>query len=533
MRGTQIMMLGLAAVLLVAGAVALTTADEGDAVNDIGTFTWYPNLSDENNAYSAVNMHIQDHNDVQSFEHIYVMMGATINITIDRYRPGDEINPSPQHLEASPDDGNHDDIGISISSDGLSATGTIDAYGHYNIRAYITNSHSGNTSFHTVQIICYDAPQYVTDIEWSGDTVYDVGDEIYITATGLPDDVDDPRIRFTVLSGEDCLTDAGFGIVGGPFTATTVAAGTVRLQGEAVDDGGYSETITITINAPDPVNIGIEGPTSIDPGDEFRLVADVTGGNPAHSSHGLVSWSVVSGSEYVTLDPMQINNSIFGTGKAPGTAVFRATVVGDESITADWSITVESFGAVVPTSIQLTGPGNLMVGDTGTVYASVIPTNAPNRGILWSIEGGGNLIEYEDSMTYRGGMLEITAVAAGTVTIVATSTADNAVTATYTLTILSPESDDVRGTLQINSVVQALADMAFGGNTTIAGIVIYAAIVLGIFLLIREPLPVLIISMPVTLILTSLRVLSTDLTILLIIVSVLGLALLARNVWRD
>ena len=302
------------------------------------------------------------------------------------------------------------------------------------------------------------------------------------------------------------------------------------FQAESKEDSSITQTWTMQVLSS---SISIEGPTSIEVGEDFRLTGTVVDGSGDGQPNHQVTWSVVSGSEYVTLDPMQINNSIFGTGKAPGTAVFRATVVGDESITADWSITVESFGAVAPTSIQLTGPGNLMVGDTGTVYASVIPTNAPNRGILWSIEGGGNLIEYEDSMTYRGGMLEITAVAAGTVTIVATSTADNAVTATYTLTILSPESDDVRGTLQINSVVQALADMAFGGNTTIAGIVIYAAIVLGIFLLIREPLPVLIISMPVTLILTSLRVLSTDLTILLIIVSVLGLALLARNVWRD
>ena len=247
----------------------------------------------------------------------------------------------------------------------------------------------------------FEIAQLVTDIEWSGETVYDVGDEIYITATGLPDDVDDPRIRFTVLSGEDCLTDAGFGVVGGPFTATTVAAGTVRLQGTAVDDGGYSETITITINAPDPVNIGIEGPTSIDPGDEFRLVADVTGGNPAHSSHGLVSWSVVSGSEYVTLDSMQINNqinnTIFGTGKAPGTAVFRATSKEDPSVYKDWTLTINP---VDPITISVEGPTEIDVGDEFRLVANVTggnPAHSSHGLVSWSVVSGSEYVTL-DSM---------------------------------------------------------------------------------------------------------------------------------------
>ncbi len=173
----------------------------------------------------------------------------------------------------------------------------------------------------------------------------------------------------------------------------------------------------------------------------------------------------------------------------------------------------------------------MAVGDTGTIYATVLPSTAGNRAATWSVTSGSDLIEYTTTETYNGGRLDFTAKGTGTVTILAMSSEDSSVRAVYTLTIMA-ERETTTDTVQINGIVQAIADQLFGGNTAIAGVIVFTVTILAIFLLIREPLPVLLIMMPVALIYRLLDILTTDVTILLIIVSVVGLALIARNMWR-
>ena len=76
------------------------------------------------------------------------------------------------------------------------------------------------------------------------------------------------------------------------------------------------------------------------------------------------------------------------------------------------------------------------------------------------------------------------------------------------------ERETTTDTVQINGIVQAIADQLFGGNTAIAGVIVFTVTILAIFLLIREPLPVLLIMMPVALIYRLLDILTTDVTIL-------------------
>lgn len=87
--------------------------------------------------------------------------------------------------------------------------------------------------------------------------------------------------------------------------------------------------------------------------------------------------------------------------------------------------------------------------------------------------------------------------------------------------------------LSIFDFQDLVAGTFFEGNLELAGMVIYTVILLIVFALTRKTAQTLIVSMPVTLVFSALGVLSTDLTVLLIIVTVLGLALTARNVWRD
>lgn len=60
----------------------------------------------------------------------------------------------------------------------------------------------------------------------------------------------------------------------------------------------------------------------------------------------------------------------------------------------------------------------------------------------------------------------------------------------------------------------------------------FTVVMLLIFTLVRNLQTVMLLMLPVTLIFSILGILTTDMTILLIIVAVLGLASTARNVWR-
>lgn len=70
------------------------------------------------------------------------------------------------------------------------------------------------------------------------------------------------------------------------------------------------------------------------------------------------------------------------------------------------------------------------------------------------------------------------------------------------------------------------------GDMAIAGILIYAAVMIIIFAATRNTTHSLLISLPITLVFSMLGILSTDVMILLIIVTVLGLAVSAKDAWR-
>lgn len=86
--------------------------------------------------------------------------------------------------------------------------------------------------------------------------------------------------------------------------------------------------------------------------------------------------------------------------------------------------------------------------------------------------------------------------------------------------------------LQLSEFQQILATSFFDGNTTIAGIVMYIAVLGLVFGLFRNLKSVLIISMPITLAFSLLGIIDTNTLVLLIIVTILGLASVARDTWR-
>lgn len=86
--------------------------------------------------------------------------------------------------------------------------------------------------------------------------------------------------------------------------------------------------------------------------------------------------------------------------------------------------------------------------------------------------------------------------------------------------------------LQLSEFQSILATSFFDGNTTIAGLVMYIAVLGLVFGLFRDLKSVLIISMPITLAFSLLGIIDTNTLVLLIIVTILGLASVARDTWR-
>ena len=87
--------------------------------------------------------------------------------------------------------------------------------------------------------------------------------------------------------------------------------------------------------------------------------------------------------------------------------------------------------------------------------------------------------------------------------------------------------------LSIFDIQELVSTGFFDGDMQIAGICMYILVLIAIFALSRKTTQTLIISLPVTLVFSILGVLSVDVMILLIIVTVLALAATAQKVWRD
>ena len=88
--------------------------------------------------------------------------------------------------------------------------------------------------------------------------------------------------------------------------------------------------------------------------------------------------------------------------------------------------------------------------------------------------------------------------------------------------------------LSLQEVQELIANEFLDGSMELAGIGIYIMAVLIIFALTnKNPFMALIVGMGITIMFSLMGVLSTELTVLLIIVSVLGLAYSSRAVWRD
>lgn len=87
--------------------------------------------------------------------------------------------------------------------------------------------------------------------------------------------------------------------------------------------------------------------------------------------------------------------------------------------------------------------------------------------------------------------------------------------------------------LSVNEILDLIANTFFDGDLNMAGIVMYIAVLVLVITVSKNVFYALLIGMAATLLFTTMGILSTEIAVLLIIVSVLGLAYTSRSIWRD
>lgn len=82
-------------------------------------------------------------------------------------------------------------------------------------------------------------------------------------------------------------------------------------------------------------------------------------------------------------------------------------------------------------------------------------------------------------------------------------------------------------------IFQIIADGFFGGDIMTAGLVIYALVIIAVFVIMKSLIVGFVAMIPITLIFKGLGAISMELLIILIVVSVLGLAIASRKTAGD
>ncbi|MGO4500977.1 Ig domain-containing protein, partial [Paenibacillus sp. 2RAB27] len=247
----------------------------------------------------------------------------------------------------------------------------------------------------------------VTEIIVSGAnsvTSVTYGSSLQMNATVLPENATNTSVTWRVEAGTGTATISPSGLL----TGTTV--GTVTVKATANDGTNMVGSKTITITAL-PVNsivvTGAGDATTVINGSSLQMNAAVW---PENASNTDITWSVVAntGNAMINATGLLIATQV-GTVTVIATAVDGSGTKGSTSI---------SITAIPVSQIEVKGAGNLtsvVAGNTLQLIATVLPENATNASVVWSVYGNSGAATISDL-----GVLN--AIEPGIVTVTATAT---------------------------------------------------------------------------------------------------------------
>lgn len=236
----------------------------------------------------------------------------------------------------------------------------------------------------------------------------EVGDEVTLVATILPDDASNKKVAWT--SSDDAVVSVEDGVV----KALSVGKAVITVKTE---DGDKTATCEVTVKAT-PVT-GIElNKTSVETevGPYVVTVSIKANVLPENATNKNVKWT--SSNTYVG----KVVSEKYGTIDIyhPGTTTITATTE-EGGYTATCTITVKAMDVIKVTGVEMYYKTmNVKVGEVFDLAATVSPGNATNRSVTWTPDHEGLIERYSGPYTYspHGNTDAIfKAVAPGTTTV--------------------------------------------------------------------------------------------------------------------
>lgn len=210
----------------------------------------------------------------------------------------------------------------------------------------------------------------------------EIGNPVQLTADVSPSDATNTKIKWSVVSSS---TDTGKATIDSNGMITGVTAGTITVKAEASDGSGISATKTLNVvEAKIRVNeITITGPDKIDQdGGTAQYTATIT---PENAGNKNVSWKIVSGSEYASID----HDTGVVTAIADGKVVIKASARDGSGVESKVKEITISNQTVKASRIKLYGYENVStvaVGNKLQMVARIYPddVSSSNTDILWN-----------------------------------------------------------------------------------------------------------------------------------------------------
>ena len=196
-----------------------------------------------------------------------------------------------------------------------------------------------------------------------------VGESLQITAKVLPENATNATLKWKITPENILKLTA----TAGQFTAQQVGEAIVRA--EAADGSGVSAECKVVVKPRLVQSISLNATqTHLVVGDSFTLTATAM---PENATNRNVVWKLVSG------DAISLSNTGVIQAKKVGEALVRAEAVDGSGITAECKLVVKPH-LVQAISLKLE-KDTVAVGEHFTVTADVLPKNATNSTLQWSV----------------------------------------------------------------------------------------------------------------------------------------------------
>lgn len=351
-----------------------------------------------------------------------IVIVEVTSVTIDRENLDLNKGESVQLTAVvKPDNARDREVSWTSSNAGVASVaqdGTVTAVGAGS--ATITAEASGKTDDCVVTVT---VPVQGISLDREKVTIFE-GDELFLTATVLPDDASDPSVSWNSSDTDVATVSEG--------TVKAAGIGTAVITAKAGDQAATcvvtvsKKTVHVTSIALDKTNL------SLTVGDAATLVATVL---PQDAADRSVIWESTNHS-IATVDA-EGNVSAISAG-----AVTITATTADGGLLAGCEVTVTASDVPGPpdppepqvihvTSIALDKTScELEAGASMILNADVLPEDADDKSCSWSSSDSGIAAVDADG--------KVTAIASGTATITATTT-DGQLTASCTVTVFVPE----------------------------------------------------------------------------------------------